>query len=196
MAEKKIETKIIVERTYNVPLRKGFQKAPKYRRAKKAINVLREFLSKHMKSDNVKIGKYINLELWERGIKNPPHHVKINVTKDSEGGVKAELVGSPVKEKKIEAPKKEVKEKPKKEIEKALEGLEEKTEKIKKETAKVEEKKELDALKENPPQAPKEAKHPPKEAKHHPSDIDTKMDKKPHGGQTMAKHQNPLKKKE
>ena len=46
----------ILERTYNVPLRKEFLKVPKYKRAKKAVTALKQFLVKHMKSDNIKIG--------------------------------------------------------------------------------------------------------------------------------------------
>lgn len=196
MAEKKSETKIIVERTYNVPLRKGFQKAPKYRRAKKAVNVLKAFLSKHMKSENIKIGKYLNLEIWKRGIKNPPHHVKINVTKDSEDVVKAELAGAPEEKKPKSPPKEAVKKektegKPEVGIEKALEKLEEKTEKIKKEKqeeTKEIEKEEITELKKAPPEAPKEAKMIPKEVKH-PSDIDSKTDKMPKGEQRLQKHE-------
>jgi large subunit ribosomal protein L31e len=89
--------KMAIERVYNVPLRAEFLKVPRYRRAKKAANGLRSFLAKHMKvsEDNVKIGKYANLEIWKHGIKNPPHHIKVNVKKDDEGIVRAELVGAP-----------------------------------------------------------------------------------------------------
>jgi large subunit ribosomal protein L31e len=90
------ETKIELEREYNVPLRKGWLKSPKYKRAKKAIRTLKEFLQRHMKSENVKIGKYANIKVWEKGMQNPPHHLKVKVTKDSEGKVMAELVGAPV----------------------------------------------------------------------------------------------------
>ena len=111
MAEEKI-----LERTYNVPLRKEFLKVPKYKRAKKAVKALKQFLVKHMKSDDVKIGRYLNDEIWKHGIKNPPHHVKLNAVKDKEGLVTAELVGAPA-EKKEEDEKKEetkkVEEKPK-----------------------------------------------------------------------------------
>ena len=111
MAEEKI-----LERTYNVPLRKEFLKVPKYKRAKKAVKALKQFLVKHMKSDDVKIGRYLNDEIWKHGIKNPPHHVKLNAVKDKEGLVTAELVGAP-EEKKEEDEKKEetkkVEEKPK-----------------------------------------------------------------------------------
>lgn len=202
MAEKKAEAKIVVERMYNVPLRKGYQKAPMYRRAKKATNVLREFLAKHMKSDNIKLGKFLNMEVWKRGIKNPPHHVKVNVTKDSEGVVRAELVGAKIKTKAAaKAPvKKEAKaKKPAKGIEEALEKLEGKAEEIKEkkaEEAKETEKKEVKELKEHPPAAPKEAKVIPKEKEmKHPSDIDTKTAKMPKGGQTLEPHHGEGKQK-
>ena len=98
---------IILERTYNVPLRKEFLKVPKYKRAKKAVTALKQFLVKHMKSDNVKIGKYLNDEIWKHGIKNPPHHVKLNAVKDKDGLITAELVGAPVDKKEEEETKKE-----------------------------------------------------------------------------------------
>lgn len=203
MAEKKAEAKIVIERMYNVPLRKGFQKAPKYRRAKKATNVLREFLAKHMKSDNIKIGRFLNMAMWERGIKNPPHHIKVNVTKNSEGVVKAELVGAKIEKKAAaKAPiKKEDKkaEKPAKGIEKALEKIEKKQEDIKKEKAeeaKQTEKKEIKELKAHPPAAPKEAKVIPKgKEMKKPSDIDSKTDKMPRGGQKLEGHHGEGKQK-
>ena len=48
-----------------------------------------------MKSENIKIGKHLNDELWKNGIKNPPHQVKVIVKKDSENVVHAELFGAP-----------------------------------------------------------------------------------------------------
>lgn len=90
---------VTTDRVYNIPLRQEFQKAPKYKRAKKAVSAIKEFLVKHMKSDNIKIGTSINLKVWENGIKNPPHHVKVSVTKDDKGEVKAELFGIEVKKK-------------------------------------------------------------------------------------------------
>lgn len=104
-----------LERTYNVPLRKEFQKVPRWRKTKKAVTALRQFLAKHMKSDNVKISKEINQELWKHGIRNPPHHIKVNVSKDSEGVVRAELFAVEKKtsakkeEKKVKKPKTEEK---------------------------------------------------------------------------------------
>ena len=116
MAKKEEKSKVVLEREYIIPLRKEFQKAPKYKRAKKTIKALKEFLAKHMKSDNIKLGKYLNLKVWEHGIKNPPHKVKVKVEKFDDGLVKAELVGAPVEEKKEE--KKETKKKTPKKQEK------------------------------------------------------------------------------
>lgn len=95
MAKKQDSQKIVLERIYNIPLRKEFLKVAKYKRAKKAVRAVKEFLVHHMKSEDVKLGKYLNLKIWERGIKNPPHHVKVKVTKTEEGTVMAELVDLP-----------------------------------------------------------------------------------------------------
>jgi large subunit ribosomal protein L31e len=80
-----------IERTYNVPLRKEYRKVPRWRKTKKAAKALREFLVKHMKSDNVKLGIDVNDELWKHGIRNPPHHIKVIAKKDDKGEVKVSL---------------------------------------------------------------------------------------------------------
>jgi len=82
-----------IKRTYVIPLRRGFVKTPKYKRTNKAVRVLREFLKKHMKSEDIKIGPALNDLLWINGIKNPPGKVTVDVTKDNKGVVRAELKG-------------------------------------------------------------------------------------------------------
>ncbi|MFA6888901.1 MAG: 50S ribosomal protein L31e [Candidatus Woesearchaeota archaeon] len=103
-----------IERTYTIPLRREYLKAPKYRRTEKASRALRDFLVKHMKSEDVKVGKFLNEFLWMHGMKNPPHHVKVNVVK-MEGTVYAELFGKPLKITKDEKKKDEKKTEEKKE---------------------------------------------------------------------------------
>ncbi len=83
----------IIERTYNVPLRREYLKTPLYKRSKKAVKALREFIIKHMKSENVKISKDVNDLVWKHGIKNPPHHISVDVVKDKEGLVNVYLEG-------------------------------------------------------------------------------------------------------
>jgi ribosomal protein L31E len=72
-----------LERTYIVPLRKRTQLAPCYKRAKKCVNVLREFIQKHMKCKDVRIGNYLNQHIWKDGIQNFPHHVEVTAVKDT-----------------------------------------------------------------------------------------------------------------
>ena len=166
---KKQETKIVLERTYNIPLRKEWLKVARYKRAKKAVKAVKEFLMKHMKSENVKVGKHLNLKLWEHGIKNPPYYIKVNAVKYEDGLVKAELFGFEIDEEKKEEVKKEAK-KAEEEVKKEL-GLEEKKDvKEEKEEGvskeKAEEKKEEKAEeepKEKKKEEPEEEK--PKEAK-------------------------------
>ena len=117
MASKK-ESK--VDRIYTIPLRREFLKVPKYKRAKKAVTAIKQFLKKHIKSEDIRIGKYLNLEVWKHGIKNPPHHVKVEVTSDDEGVITAELFGAPKPEIK-EEPKKSKKEELKDKLDKAKE---------------------------------------------------------------------------
>jgi large subunit ribosomal protein L31e len=78
MAEAKLE------REYIIPLRKEWLKAPSFKRAKKAVKASKEFLARHMKTDieNVRLGRFLNEELWARGIKNPPHKIKVIASKE------------------------------------------------------------------------------------------------------------------
>ncbi len=96
MAEEKTIT-----RTYTVPLRRGFANTPRHRRTHKAVRVLKEFLVKHFKATDVKLGKHLNDLLWENGIRNPPPKVKVTGTKDKDGIVKVELEGKAYAEFKV-----------------------------------------------------------------------------------------------
>ncbi len=134
-----------IERTYTIPLRREYLKVPQYRRTEKASRALREFLVKHMKSENIRIGRFLNEHLWMHGMKNPPHHVRVNVVKIPEGTVYAELFGKPLKvgkeEKKEEkAAKEEKKAEEKKSVETVVDAevTSEKKEKVAKPKAKKE----------------------------------------------------------
>ena len=95
----KDEVKIELEREYVVPLKKGSLNVPRYRRAKKAVKTLKEFLARHMKVEDrdlkkVKVDTYLNNELWFRGIKKPANKIKVRVVKKG-GIVYAELAEVP-----------------------------------------------------------------------------------------------------
>ncbi len=110
-----------MERTYNIPLRKEFSKVPRYKKSSKSIRAIKEFISKHMKADEVVIGKYLNQEVWKNGPKNPPSKVSVKAVKE-ENKVKVELVDAPEEPVKEEPQKKKVKEEVKEELEEELEG--------------------------------------------------------------------------
>lgn len=95
-----------LERTYTIPLRKEWLKVQRYKRAKKAVKGVLLFLQRHMKSEDVRLGRFLNLELWKHGIRNPPSRVKVTVSKDDKGVVRAELFGAPVEKKEVKSEKK------------------------------------------------------------------------------------------
>lgn len=110
-----------MERTYIIPLRKEWRKAPMYKRTKKATAATKAFLVKHMKMANVKLGRHLNMRLWSQGYRHPPHKVEVSVEviKDKDGDYAyAELVGM-----KKETLKKAVKEEKKTGIAGKLEEL-------------------------------------------------------------------------
>lgn len=97
-----------LERIYNIPLRSSFRNTAKHKKTPKAVRAVKIFLEKHMKAEKVLLGGHLNEAMWLKGIKNPPHHVKVKAVLE-DGVVKAELEGKNFKgaaaiEKKKEAP--------------------------------------------------------------------------------------------
>lgn len=149
MVDKKTETKITLERTYVVPLSAKLRPVRTYKRARKAVKLIREFIARHMKVEErdvkkVKLDKMLNNEIWYRGIKNPPARIKVKAKKMSDGIVYVELAEIPrilqykleKEKKKEESATEEKKAEEKKEPEKA-EKEEEKKEEIKEKQASV-----------------------------------------------------------
>ena len=96
--------------------------------------MIREFASKHMKSENIKIEEEISHLVWARGIRHPPRKIRVKMTKDEDGNIivstyqeEKKIEEKPKKEeKKIEKEEKKIEEKPKKEEKKAAESKSEK----------------------------------------------------------------------
>ena len=145
------------EKQFTIPLRRVFQKVPSYKRSEKAIKAIGEFIERHMKTDNVKIGKNLNLKIFERGRKHPPPRIKVKVLKE-ENIVKVELPEFPF-EFKVEKKekKKETKAKEDKHEHKHTETKEEAQAESASETPKVDEVKTDETKKETNPQV-KESK--------------------------------------
>jgi large subunit ribosomal protein L31e len=97
----KTETPKDEGKEYVIPLREKCRVVPRYKKTNKAVRTVKEFLARHMKVrdrdlNKVKLDSYLNEFLWARGIKNPPHKVKVRAIKEGEI-VRAELVDLPKK---------------------------------------------------------------------------------------------------
>lgn len=78
-----------LEREYVIPLREKCRVVPRYKKANKAIKTIKEFLVRHMKIrerdlNKIKIDKYLNEAVWFRGIKKPPHKIKVKAIKQGD----------------------------------------------------------------------------------------------------------------
>jgi len=111
MAEEKIE------RIYTIPLGEAYDYNRK-RRTPRAVKLLRQFVSRHMKADidSVLLSNALNNSLWTRSIQKPPRRVKVRVLK-KEGQVNVYLHDEITKDEKVA--KKDSEEKAKKEAEAA-----------------------------------------------------------------------------
>jgi large subunit ribosomal protein L31e len=76
----------VEERVYTINLGK-VTLAPDNRRAKRAVNMIREFAIRHIKSEEVKIDEELNEVLWSRGIRSPPRKIRVIISKDVSGVV-------------------------------------------------------------------------------------------------------------
>lgn len=77
------------EKLFTIPLRKQWLKVPKNKRAKRSINTIRAYLSRHMKipETEVKISTNLNDSVWIRGAGKPPGRTKIKAYFDAEAGM-------------------------------------------------------------------------------------------------------------
>ncbi len=121
-----------LERVYTINLGKVLL-SPNNQRAKRAINMIKEFARHHMKIEEIKIEETLSHIIWKRGIRHPPRKIRVSMTKTDEGFI---LV-SPYEEEVEEVPKQK-QEKKTPEVEEKPESKEIETSKIKEEPAKKE----------------------------------------------------------
>ena len=147
------------EKIFTIPLREVFEEE-RNKRASNASKLVRTFLMKHTKTENVKLGKSINEAIWKRGINKPPRKLRIHVIKE-EDIVYAEMLGVDIKTpSKEEVKKKEEKKKEKKE------KINEERKERKKKTIQDEIQEEVKGkTPEVPSEKPEETKEKPKEEK-------------------------------
>lgn len=163
-----------IEKEYIIPLRSEWRKVPRYKRAAKAVKAIKIFLVQHMKVrdrdlDKIKIDKYLNEEVWHRGIRRPPSKIKVKAVKEGEI-VRVELLEMPevlkfkkAREEKSEKKAEEGKKKTKEKKEEHKHEAHEQTQKEKEEEEKIDEKEKekavIEAGKEIEKMAAKKIKH-------------------------------------
>lgn len=89
------ESEPVLERIYTVPLGRAWL-VPRYRRAEKAITLLRKFVQRHMKPEIIVIDPTVNEEIWKRGITSPPRKIRVRLSKDDEDVVTVTLAEAEV----------------------------------------------------------------------------------------------------
>jgi large subunit ribosomal protein L31e len=97
--EKEEEEEFVEERVYTIPLGKAWVRPPK-KRAPRAMQMLKAFVTKHMKLEmrveeeeekeelpRLIIDNDVNEKVWGRGIEKPPRKIRVRAAKDKEGNV-------------------------------------------------------------------------------------------------------------
>jgi large subunit ribosomal protein L31e len=152
------------ERVYTINLGKVWL-SPNNQRAKRAINMIKEFSRRHMKTEQIKIDQELSHLVWQRGIRSPPRKVRVRMSKTDEGYVVVspyeEGVTKTEEKTKEKKSKTETKEKPKAE---EKPKLEEKTESAN-DDAKDNDEQEKPQLKTKPKTETKKEEKPKKEEK-------------------------------
>ncbi|MCL1970885.1 MAG: 50S ribosomal protein L31e [Candidatus Bathyarchaeota archaeon] len=88
---------MLEERIYTIPLQRALVRPPK-KRAPRAMQLVKLFVSKHMKMPvtvteeddelpHLIITQQVNEKIWGRGIEKPPRKIRVRVTKDKKDDV-------------------------------------------------------------------------------------------------------------
>ncbi len=103
-----------LERVYTINLGKVLL-SPNNQRAKRAINMIKEFARHHMKTEEIKIEETVSHLIWKRGIRHPPRKIRVSMTKTDQGFILVSPYEEEIEEEtkpKQEKKTPEVKEKP------------------------------------------------------------------------------------
>ena len=97
--KKKEEVEIVEEKIYTIPLGRALVRPPN-KRASRAMQLIKIYITKHMKLEmkvseeeeeeelpQLIISRELNERIWERGIEKPPRKIKVRAAKDKDGNV-------------------------------------------------------------------------------------------------------------
>ncbi len=96
---KEKEEEFVEERIYTIPLGKAWVRPPK-KRVPRAMQMIKAFVTKHMKLEmhveaeeereelpKLIISNDVNEKVWGRGIEKPPRKIRVRAAKDKDGNV-------------------------------------------------------------------------------------------------------------
>jgi large subunit ribosomal protein L31e len=97
--KKEEEEEFVEERVYTIPLGKAWVRPPK-KRVPRAMQMIKAFVTKHMKLEmrveeeeekeelpKLIISNDVNEKVWGRGIEKPPRKIRVRAAKDKDGNV-------------------------------------------------------------------------------------------------------------
>jgi large subunit ribosomal protein L31e len=97
--KKEEEEEFVEERIYTIPLGKAWVRPPK-KRAPRAMQLIKAFVTKHMKMDiqaeeeeekeelpRLIVSNDVNEKVWSRSIEKPPRKIRVRAAKDKDGNV-------------------------------------------------------------------------------------------------------------
>ena len=94
-----------LERIYTIPLADAFE-APRQKRGKRAVTLVRAFAVRHMKADAARISEGVNSLILRDSIQKPPRRIKVRISKGEDLIAKVWLIGEEEKIKEIADKKK------------------------------------------------------------------------------------------
>lgn len=86
------EDELVEERIYTIPFYPKLKLSTRQKRAPRAIRIMKQFIYRHMKAEDIIIDNELNEFIWARGIQKPPRKVRVRAIKDDEGIVELYLV--------------------------------------------------------------------------------------------------------
>jgi large subunit ribosomal protein L31e len=79
-----------IERIYTIPLRRA-KAGTRSKRADRAVRDVRDFLTRHMKSEQIWLSNEVNETLWSRGKYMIPSRIRVRATRFNDGVVEVTL---------------------------------------------------------------------------------------------------------
>jgi large subunit ribosomal protein L31e len=87
-----LDEETVEERIYTIPFYPKLKYSTRNKRAPRAIRIMKEFIYRHMKAEDIIIDPELNEYIWARGIQKPPRRVRVKAIKDEDGIVELYLV--------------------------------------------------------------------------------------------------------